>query len=69
MGPSTHGSVVSELIADHIEAAETAIHWRRGGRSRSSAIAEYNGSLPLEGPVVTLSDTRHAAITGARLAS
>ena len=34
MGPSTHGSVVSKLIAAHIGAAEAAICRRRGGRSR-----------------------------------
>jgi pimeloyl-ACP methyl ester carboxylesterase len=51
MGPSTHGSVVGELIATHIGAAETAIRRRRGGRSRSAAIAGCNGSLSLAGAV------------------
>jgi pimeloyl-ACP methyl ester carboxylesterase len=37
MGPFTHGSVVSELIAAHIGAAEAAIRQRRSDRSRSAA--------------------------------
>ena len=49
MGPSTHGSVVSELIAAHIGAAEAAICRRRGGRSRLAAIAGCNSSLSLAG--------------------
>jgi pimeloyl-ACP methyl ester carboxylesterase len=49
MGPSTHGPMVSELIAAHIGAAEAAIRWRRGGRSRSAATAGCNGSLSLAG--------------------
>ena len=51
MGPSTHGSIVSDLIAAHIGAAEAAIRRRRGGRSRSAAIAGCNGSLSLAGAV------------------
>jgi pimeloyl-ACP methyl ester carboxylesterase len=43
MGPFTHGSVVSELITAHIDAAEAAIRRRRGIRSRSAAIAASNG--------------------------
>jgi DNA-binding winged helix-turn-helix (wHTH) protein len=50
MGPSTHGSVVSELIAAHI-GAEATIRRRRDGRSRSAAIAGRNGSLSLAGAV------------------
>ncbi len=46
-GPSTHGSVVSEFIAAHIDAAEATIRGRRGGRSRSAAIAGSNASLSL----------------------
>jgi pimeloyl-ACP methyl ester carboxylesterase len=49
MGPSTHGSVVSELIAAHIGAAEAAIRRRRGGRPRSAAMC--NGSLSLAAAV------------------
>ena len=49
MGPSTHGSVVSELIAAHIGAAEAAIRRRRGSRSRSAVMC--NGSLSLAGAV------------------
>jgi pimeloyl-ACP methyl ester carboxylesterase len=49
MGPTTHGSVVSELIAAHIGAVEAAIRRRRGGRSRSAAIAGCNASLSLAG--------------------
>jgi pimeloyl-ACP methyl ester carboxylesterase len=43
MGPFTHGSVVSELIAAHIGAAEAAIRRRRGSRSPPAAIAASNG--------------------------
>jgi pimeloyl-ACP methyl ester carboxylesterase len=49
MGPSTHGFVVSKLIAAHIGAAEAAICRRRGGRSRLAAIAGCNSSLSLAG--------------------
>jgi pimeloyl-ACP methyl ester carboxylesterase len=49
MGPSTHGSVVSKLIAAHIGAAEAAICRRRGDRSRLAAIAGCNSSLSLAG--------------------
>lgn len=49
MGPSTHGSVVSKLIAAHIGAAEAAICRRRGGRSRLAAFAGCNSSLSLAG--------------------
>jgi pimeloyl-ACP methyl ester carboxylesterase len=49
MGPSTHGSVVSKLIAAHIGAAEAAICRRRGGRSRLAAIAGCNSSPSLAG--------------------
>ena len=49
MGPSTHGYLVSELIAAHIGAAEAAIRRRRGDRSRSTAIAGCNGLLSLAG--------------------
>jgi pimeloyl-ACP methyl ester carboxylesterase len=51
MGPVTHGSVVSALIAGHIGAAEAAIRRWRHGRSRSAAIGGCNGSLPLAGAV------------------
>jgi pimeloyl-ACP methyl ester carboxylesterase len=47
MGPLTHGSVVSEWIAAHIDAAEAAIRQPRNARSRSGAIAERKGSLSL----------------------
>jgi len=43
MGPLTHGTVVSELIAAHIGAAETVIRQSRGGRSRAAMIAGRNG--------------------------
>jgi hypothetical protein len=49
MGPSTHRSVVSELIAAHVGAAEAAIRRRRGSRSRSAVMC--NGSLSLAGAV------------------
>ena len=39
MGPLTHGSVVSELIAAHIGAAEAAIPQLRGPPFAESAVA------------------------------
>jgi pimeloyl-ACP methyl ester carboxylesterase len=48
MGPLTHGSLVAELIAEHIGSAEAAIQ-QRGGRLRSAAIARPDGSLSLAG--------------------
>ena len=53
MGPSTHGSVVSKLIAAHTGAAEAAICRRRGGRSRLAAIAGCNSCVARRGHVVT----------------
>ena len=51
MGPLTHGSVVSEWIAAHIDAAEAAMRQPRRGRSRSAATAGRNGSPALAGAV------------------
>ena len=47
MGPFTHGSVVSKLIAAHIGVAEAEIRRQRGDRPHSAAIAGSNGSLSL----------------------
>jgi pimeloyl-ACP methyl ester carboxylesterase len=47
MGPFTHASLVSELIAAHIGVAEAAIRRQRGDRPHSAAIAGSNASLSL----------------------
>jgi pimeloyl-ACP methyl ester carboxylesterase len=51
MGPLTHGSAVSELIAAHIAAAGVAIHRRRSNRSRAAATAGCNGLRLVAGAV------------------
>jgi pimeloyl-ACP methyl ester carboxylesterase len=51
MGPLTHASLVGELIAAHIGAAEAAMRQPSSGRSHSAAHAKRNGFTAIAGTV------------------